>query len=69
MDDDRKDFFSLLSPAGQQLAPVDYRFAQTSPTGEATILRLVESKPYRATGYVCSAFRKPISKCCGQDDV
>jgi len=48
--------------------PVTYRFLHASPLAEKTISRLVESRPYRTTGYVCWTFRKPISKCCGPDD-
>ena len=68
MDNERKDLFERLSPEARQLAPVGYRFLQASPTREATIMRLVESAHYRAGGYVCVSFRKPISKCCRQDD-
>ncbi|HEX3554536.1 MAG TPA: hypothetical protein VIA62_15040 [Thermoanaerobaculia bacterium] len=68
MDDDRKTLFERLSPEARQLAPVSYRFLHASPTRVATIMRLVESRPYRAGGYVCASFRKPISKCCRQDD-
>jgi len=68
MDDDRKDLFERLSPEARQLAPVGYRFLHASPTRAATILRLAESTHYRAGGYVCASFRKPISKCCRQDD-
>jgi len=58
-------FFERLSPEGRQLVPVTFRSLHTSPTAEATFLRLVESRPYRAQGYACSPFRKPISKCFG----
>lgn len=68
MDDDRKDLFARLSPEARQLAPVSYRFLHSSPTRVATIMRLVESTHYRAGGYVCASFRKPISKCCRPDD-
>jgi hypothetical protein len=68
MDDDPEDLFGHLSPEGRRLAPVSYRFLRSSPIGAATITRLVESKPYRADGYVCWMFRKPISRCCGQDE-
>ena len=69
MNDDRKDLFARLSEEGQRLVPVGYRFLHTSLTRSAMIMRLAESRPYRAGGYVCLGFRKPISKCCGQDDV
>jgi hypothetical protein len=65
MDDN---LFERLSDAGRESAPVSYRFLHTSVLAVATILRLVESRPYRATGYVCTSFRKPISKCCGPED-
>jgi len=68
MADERDDLFARLSPEGRQLAPVIYRFLAPSPLRDATIMRLVEIRPYRAGGYVCASFRKPISKCCGQDD-
>jgi len=76
MDDerDRRDgrdedgLFGRLSAEGRQLAPVSYRHSQVSTLRIATHLRLVESRPYRATGYVCSPFRKPISKCLSQND-
>jgi len=68
MADEHDDLFARLSPEGRQLAPVIYRFLAPSPLRYATIMRLVESRPYRAAGYVCASFRKPISKCCGQDD-
>ena len=69
MDKEPEDLFARLSAEGRQLVPVSYRFLHASPLEAATVMRLVESEPYRATGYVCSAFRKPISKCCSQDDV
>ena len=68
MDEERKGLFERLSPEGREAAPVIYRFVQTSATRKATIMRLVESRPYRAGGYVCSRFRKPISKCLSPDD-
>ncbi len=48
--------------------PALYRFARTRATRAATVMRLVESRPYRATGYACERFRKPISKCCDLDE-
>ena len=68
MDEDRDRLFSRLSPEGRRSAPVIYRFTHTTPVRVAAVMRLVESKPYRATGYVCSGFRKPISKCLGDDE-
>ncbi|HEV7787307.1 MAG TPA: hypothetical protein VGQ28_18335 [Thermoanaerobaculia bacterium] len=68
MDDDPEDLFARLSPEARQLAPIGYRFLHPSPTRNATIMRLAESSHYRAGGYVCAGFRKPISKCCRQDD-
>jgi hypothetical protein len=68
MDDEPEDLFARLSAEGRQLVPVGYRFLHASPIEAATVMRLVASDPYRATGYVCSPFRKPISKCCGQDE-
>jgi hypothetical protein len=67
MNDERDDLFARLSPEGQEAAPVSYRFLHRRAT-RATVLRLVESRPYRAAGYVCGSFRKPISKCCKPDD-
>lgn len=68
MDDDRKDgFFARLSPAGREIAPVNYRFLHPRAT-RATVLRLVECRPHRAVGYVCGSFRKPISRCLDADD-
>jgi hypothetical protein len=67
MADARDGLFERLSAAGRGCAPVGYRFVHTSPLAAKVILRLVESRPYRASGYVCSPFRKPISKCCGPD--
>jgi hypothetical protein len=66
---EQKSLFEQLSAAGQELVPVTHRFTHTAETAAATILRLVESRPYRATGYACSPFHKPISKCCREDDV
>jgi hypothetical protein len=68
MDDEPKRLFDQLSAVGQDLVPVTHRFTQMSPAAAATILRLVESRPYRASGYACAAFHKPISKCLGDDD-
>jgi hypothetical protein len=65
----REDLFDRLSPEGQEAAPVAYRFFHPSTLGASTILRLVESRPYRTAGYVCNTFRKPVSKCCEPDDV
>lgn len=62
-----EDLFARLSPAGRELAPVIYRSLHPRAT-VTTVLRLVESRPYRAAGYVCGSFRKPISKCLGPDD-
>jgi hypothetical protein len=67
MADEPEDLFARLSSEGQELAPVIYRHLHPRST-RATVLRLVESRPYRATGYVCGSFRKPISKCCGPDE-
>jgi hypothetical protein len=68
MDDDRKgDLFARLSPEGKEIAPINYRFLHPRAT-RATVLRLVECRPHRAAGYVCSGFRKPISRCLGPDD-
>jgi hypothetical protein len=67
MDDGRKDLFARLSPEGREVAPVAYRFLHPRET-RATVLRLVESRPYRAAGYVCGSFRKPISRCLQPDD-
>lgn len=69
MDEDRSNLFERLSPEARKLTPVGYRSLHTSPNSAATLLRLAESRPYRASGYVCLRFRKPISKCCGQDDL
>jgi len=68
MDDERDDLYARLSELGRKSAPVSYRFLHASSLEHATILRLVESRPYRASGYVCSSFRKPISKCCDPED-
>jgi hypothetical protein len=67
MGDERKDLFARLSPAGREVAPVSYRFLHSRET-RATVLRLVESRPYRAAGYVCGSFRKPISRCLQPED-
>jgi len=56
-------FFDLLSADGQRLAPVAYRFLHSQPAGEGGPARLATSRHYRARGYVCFAFHKPISKC------
>jgi len=66
--DDRDDLFTRLTDQGRQAAPVSYRYLHASSLDHATILRLVESRPYRSSGYVCSSFRKPISKCCDPKD-
>jgi len=68
IDPPEADLFARLTPEGQRLVPVPYRFLHASPLAEKTLSRLVESRPYRTTGYVCWTFRKPISKCCGPDD-
>jgi hypothetical protein len=68
MADDRKDgLFARLSPEGREVAPVGYRHLTPRET-RAAFLRMAESAPYRAAGYVCGSFRKPISKCCAPDD-
>ena len=66
--DDPETLFDHLSAKGQALVPALYRFARTRATRAATVMRLVESRPYRATGYACERFRKPISKCCDLDE-
>jgi hypothetical protein len=67
MADESEDLFARLSIEGRELAPVIYRHLHPRST-RATVLRLVESRPYRASGYVCGSFRKPISRCCGPDE-
>jgi hypothetical protein len=67
MKSDPEDLFARLSLDWQELAPVIYRHLHPRAT-RSTVLRLVESRPYRAAGYVCGTFRKPISKCCGADE-
>ena len=68
MKDQPEDLFARLSPVGQELAPVIYRHLHPRSSTRTTVLRLVECRPYRAAGYVCGSFRKPISKCCGADE-
>lgn len=67
-DEPRGGLLARLSPAGREVAPIGYRFVHTSPFAAALHLRAVDSPPYRATGYLCAAFRKPISKCLPADD-
>jgi len=67
MEKDPEGLFSRLSPEGQELSPVIYRNLHPRIT-RATVLRMAESRPYRATGYVCGSFRKPISRCLGPDE-
>jgi hypothetical protein len=57
-----------LTAEARGLAPVVYRFAHTTRTRAASVMRLVESRPYRAEGYVCAPFHKPISRCLEPDE-
>ena len=61
--DRREDFFDLLSADGKRLAPVGYRFLDSSKGGVEIPTRLAASRSYRARGYACWSFHKPISKC------
>ena len=67
-DEPRDGLFARLSAVGREVAPIGYRFVHTSPFAAAIHLRAVESPPYRASGYLCAGFRKPISKCLPADD-
>jgi hypothetical protein len=68
MTEEAEDLLERLSEEGRRLAPVVYRLAHTAETRAASVMRLVESRPYRASGYVCFPFRKPISKCLEPDE-
>jgi hypothetical protein len=67
-DEPRDGLFARLSAEGREAAPIGYRFVHTSRFAAALHLRAVESRPYRASGYLCSSFRKPISKSLPADD-
>ena len=55
--------FERLSRDGKDLVPVSYRFtSRYDDTG--SVLRLAESDAYRAEGYCCWSFHKPISRSC-----
>lgn len=54
--------FDRLTAAGRELVPVVYRFLQDQPPESVTPVRLAESEFYRATGYACWRFHRPLSK-------
>jgi hypothetical protein len=54
--------FERLSAAGRELAPVGYRFLAAQPPESADQVRVAESRFYRASGYVCWRFHRPLSK-------
>jgi len=59
---DRK-FFERLTSEGKRLVPINYRFVEPVAEESISLQRLAESHFYRAAGYCCWSFHKPISKC------
>ncbi|MBW8878003.1 MAG: hypothetical protein JF614_23825 [Acidobacteria bacterium] len=55
--------FEILTEDAKDRVPVAYRAVEPIPIAGAPELRLVESRSYRARGYFCKAFYKPVSKC------
>lgn len=59
--------FETLTEASRDWVPVVYRSIEAIPVTELPELRLAQSRPYRAKGYLCGTFYKPISKCVAPD--
>src|SRR3954469_18181735 len=61
---DSRSLFERLTPEGQRLMPVNYRFMEPLAEELGSVQRLAESSVYHADGYCCWGFHKPISRCC-----
>jgi hypothetical protein len=55
--------FEILAEDSKERVPVAYRTIEPIPASSVPEMRLVESRSYRAKGYFCDVFYKPISKC------
>jgi hypothetical protein len=58
----RSRFLDGLPPESEDLLPVLYRTVTTAPNSTLRVVRLAESRSYRAAGYECFPFHRPISK-------
>ncbi|HEX2224993.1 MAG TPA: hypothetical protein VHN15_12385 [Thermoanaerobaculia bacterium] len=55
--------FESLAEVSRDQVPVVYRSMAATPLSGLPELRVAESRPYRAKGYLCGAFYRPVSKC------
>ncbi|HSN87852.1 MAG TPA: hypothetical protein VL025_13930 [Thermoanaerobaculia bacterium] len=55
-------FLDRLTPEARAAAPVSYHLAQLGEAADAGSVRKAESGFYRATGFECRPFHKPISR-------
>lgn len=63
----RERLLDRLSPAARQAVPVSYHLAESAEAGEASAVRTAESRFYRASGFDCHPFHKPISRPLGPE--
>jgi len=59
------ELFERLTPEAQELVPVSHRLMSSPPQKSLVERRMAESRWYRASGFECFAFHRPISKCFG----
>lgn len=64
-------FTEVLSEAGQELVPVNYRLMEKQEA--RTVLAVgpkipAESNFYHTNHFECYSYYKPISKCCTEDE-
>ncbi len=63
MDEAKDSLFKKLSDEGQEAVPVNYRLSVGVPAEAGPPRRQAESRFYRAEGYQCRPFHKPVSRC------
>lgn len=54
--------YETLSEAGQELAPINYRYIVSRPARTGESIRIAESDFYHTKSFVCLDYEKPISK-------
>jgi hypothetical protein len=68
MPDEKKPFLDRLTPEGQELTPVGYRFFDTPSLAITERMRTAPSDWYHAAGFACFSFYKPVSRCRRHDE-
>lgn len=63
----RDRFLDRLSPEARAAVPVSYHLAESAEPGDASAARIAESRFYRAAGFDCHPFHKPISRPLGPE--